>query len=154
MSAAPILGIDPGQGGGLAVVGKDFACAWKMPETERDLLDTLEDVKTFGVTTAYLEFVRSSPQMGVVSAFKFGQGYGGLRMACIASGLRLEEVTPQKWQLAMRCRTKGDKNVSKRRAQELFPGEKVTHAIADALLIAEYGRRQSNQFGETVPRMG
>lgn len=143
MSASPVLGIDPGLGGGLAVVGQDFTRAWKMPETERDLLDTLSDVKTFGVTTAYLEFVRSSPQMGVVSAFKFGQGYGGLRMACIASGLKLEEVTPQKWQQVLKCRTKGDKNVSKRRAQELFPGVKITHAIADALLIAEYGRRQA-----------
>ncbi len=37
--------------------------------------------------------------------------------------------------------TKGDKNVSKRRAQELFPALKVTHAIADALLIAEFARR-------------
>ncbi len=137
----PILGIDPGLGGGLAVVGKDFSIAWKMPETERDLIDTLDDAKTMGVTTAYLEFVRSSPQMGVVSAFQFGKGYGGLRMACIACGLRLEEVSPQKWQKEMQCRTGGDKNVSKRRAQELFPGIKVTHAIADALLIAEYGRR-------------
>jgi len=31
--------------------------------------------------------------------------------------------------------------VSKRKAQELFPAIKITHAIADALLIAEYGRR-------------
>jgi hypothetical protein len=37
--------------------------------------------------------------------------------------------------------SKGDKNVTKRRAQQLFPQLKVTHAIADALLIAEYGRR-------------
>jgi hypothetical protein len=41
----------------------------------------------------------------------------------------------------MSCLTKGDKNVTKSRAQELFPEVKVTHAIADALLIAEYGRR-------------
>jgi len=41
----------------------------------------------------------------------------------------------------MGCLTKGDKNVSKRRAQELFPALKVTHAIADALLIAEFARR-------------
>jgi hypothetical protein len=41
----------------------------------------------------------------------------------------------------MRCLTKGDKNVSKARAQELFPALKITHATADALLIAEYGRR-------------
>ena len=37
--------------------------------------------------------------------------------------------------------SKGDKNVTKSRAQELFPELKITHAIADALLIAEYGRR-------------
>jgi len=43
----------------------------------------------------------------------------------------------------MGCMTKGDKNVSKRKAQELFPSMKVTHASADALLIAEYGRRMS-----------
>jgi hypothetical protein len=36
--------------------------------------------------------------------------------------------------------TRGDKNVSKRRAQEIFPMIKVTHSVADALLIAEYNR--------------
>jgi hypothetical protein len=41
----------------------------------------------------------------------------------------------------MQCLTGGDKNISKRRAQELFPSLKITHAVADALLIAEYGRR-------------
>jgi hypothetical protein len=34
--------------------------------------------------------------------------------------------------------TKGDKHISKQRAQQLFPSAKVTHAIADALLLAEY----------------
>jgi hypothetical protein len=38
--------------------------------------------------------------------------------------------------------TKGDKNVSKRRAQELYPQLKITHSTADALLIATYGTRQ------------
>ena len=63
-------------------------------------------------------------------------------MALIAAGIPFETVTPAKWQGAMGCRTKGDKNVTKRKAQDLFPGVKVTHAIADALLIAEWGRRQ------------
>jgi hypothetical protein len=43
----------------------------------------------------------------------------------------------------MGCLTKGDKNVSKRKAQELFPSTKVTHAIADSMLIAAYGRKMS-----------
>jgi hypothetical protein len=64
-------------------------------------------------------------------------------MALTAAGIPFERVTPQKWQKAMGCMTKGDKNVSKRRAQELFPQLKITHAIADALLIAEYGRKQN-----------
>ena len=49
---------------------------------------------------------------------------------------------PQVWQKALGCMTGGDKNVTKRRAQELFPGHKITHATADALLIAHYGTKQ------------
>jgi hypothetical protein len=41
----------------------------------------------------------------------------------------------------MQCLTKGDKNVSKAAAQRLWPKLKITHANADALLIAEYGRQ-------------
>jgi hypothetical protein len=80
--------------------------------------------------------------MGVKSAFTFGNGYGHLEMALTAAGIPFERVRPQKWQQAMGCMTKGDKNVSKRRAQELYPQLKVTHATADALLIATYGTRQ------------
>ena len=34
----------------------------------------------------------------------------------------------------------GDKNVTKRKAQELWPNIKITHAFADALLLGEFGR--------------
>jgi Holliday junction resolvasome RuvABC endonuclease subunit len=91
---------------------------------------------------AYLEQVHSSPQMGVKSAFTFGNGFGHLEMALTAAGIPFERVRPQVWQKAMGCMTKGDKNVSKKRSQELFPQIKVTHAIADALLIASYGAKQ------------
>jgi hypothetical protein len=79
--------------------------------------------------------------MGVKSAFTFGEGYGRLQMALTALGIPYERIRPAMWQKAMGCLTKGDKNVSKSRAQELFPSIKVTHAIADALLIAEHNRR-------------
>ncbi len=134
------LGVDPGQGGGIVALGSDrrVGMVAKMPETDRDLLDMLA---VFAGGTAVLERVHSSPQMGVTSAFTFGAGFGGLRMALTASRISFTEVTPQKWQKAMGCMTKGDKNVSKRMAQSLFPDVKVTHAVADALLIAEYTRR-------------
>ena len=110
-----------------------------MPDTPRDLWDFL---RYCGAAKAALEIVHSSPQMGVKSAFTFGQGYGQLQMALTGAGIQWRGVRPQVWQKEMQCLTKGDKNVSKARAQQLFPKLKITHAIADALLIAEWLRRQ------------
>lgn len=137
------IGIDPGKAGGIAWIENGSPQAIKMPDTERDIWDiiaTLENSNTF----ALLECVRSSPQMGVKSAFTFGKNYGLVRMALVAAGIPFEEVTPPVWQREMKCLSKGDKNVTKRRAQELFPVLKITHGIADALLIAEYCRRCYN----------
>ena len=136
------IGIDPGLSGGVAFV-PDSGTPWahKMPETDRDLIDLLRDSINLFDARAVIELVHSSPQMGVKSAFTFGEGYGRLQMALTALGVPYERVRPVVWQKAMGCLTKGDKNVSKRRAQELFPAIKVTHAIADALLIGEYARR-------------
>lgn len=137
------IGIDPGVAGGIAVIHHDgsFIDMTKMPATEADVLSWLRAHSQPG-DRAMLELVRASPQMGVVSSFTFGRGYGGLRMALIACGMPFDEVTPVKWQTTMQCRSRGDKNVTKRRAQELFPKIVITHAVADALLIAEYCRRK------------
>ena len=137
-----ICGIDPGASGGIAFVGDGFAEAHKMPETRRDVVELIENYRP-AIVLAYVERVRSTPQMGVVSAFTFGCNYERAVMALLCAGIPIEEVTPQKWQKGLGCLTGGDKNVSKARAQQLFPHLKITHAIADALLIATYGRRQS-----------
>jgi len=136
------IGIDPGTNGGIAWIADGKACVEKMPDTLQDLWELFRDIASEGDCRAYLEQVHSSPQMGVVSAFTFGNGFGHLEMALTAAGIPFERVRPQVWQKAMGCMTKGDKNVSKRKAQELFPQIKVTHAIADALLIASYGAKQ------------
>lgn len=144
-----IIGIDPGASGGIAWISDGEACVEKMPETLVDLWELLGDIQHGKLIwnkqrcKAYLEQVHSMPGQGVASSFKFGQGYGALEMALTAAGIPFERVTPQKWQKALGCLTKGDKNVSKRKAQELFPQLKITHATADALLIAEYGRRNN-----------
>jgi hypothetical protein len=148
-----IIGIDPGTNGGIAWITDGKPCVEKMPDTLQDLWELIQDIATNGTPTdrllkavcgckAYLEQVHSSPQMGVKSAFTFGNGFGHLEMALTAAGIPFERVRPQVWQKAMGCMTKGDKNVSKRRAQELFPSIKVNHYIADALLIAAYGAKQ------------
>jgi Holliday junction resolvasome RuvABC endonuclease subunit len=143
------IGIDPGQSGGIAWIADGKACVEKMPETIADLWELFEGIARDHAMIyrpqdckAYIEIVHSSPQMGVKSAFTFGNGFGHLEMALTAANIPFERVRPQKWQQAMGCMTKGDKNVSKRRAQELYPQIKVTHATADALLIATYGTRQ------------
>ena len=143
------LGADPGSSGGIAVVYSDgTAEAHPIPETDREVIELAKelagrwDPEYDGVPRAVLEYVRSSPQMGVKSAFTFGRNYGTLRTSLLAAGFSLTEVTPAKWQAAMGCRSGGDKNVTKAKALELFPGVKVTHAIADALLLASYGARE------------
>jgi Holliday junction resolvasome RuvABC endonuclease subunit len=137
------IGVDPGVSGGIAVLGPhgDVLHLGPMPGTERDVLDVFA-VAGHGAARAeaMIERVWSSPQMGVASAFTFGRSYGALLMALTAEAIGFTEVLPTKWQTAMGCRTKGDKNVSKRRAQQLFPHEKITHATADALLLAAYCR--------------
>lgn len=135
------LGIDPGMSGGIAWIRDGVACAVKMPETHRDILDVFLEIRAEGPCFAILEKVHSMPGQGVVSAFTFGKGFGALEMALTAAGIPFEHVQPQKWQKHMGCLTKGDKNISKSKAQELFPALKITHAIADSLIISEYNRR-------------
>jgi hypothetical protein len=143
------IGIDPGKSGGIAWIDETGrACVEKMPDTLADLWQLIYYDTGYNFCNArhqckaYLEQVHSSPQMGVVSAFTFGNGYGHLEMALTAAGIPFERVRPQAWQKAMGCMSKGDKNITKRKAQELYPQIKVTHATADALLIATYGTRQ------------
>jgi crossover junction endodeoxyribonuclease RuvC len=139
------IGIDPGVNGAIAWISDGKACVEKTPDTLRDLWELIRDIRCFepnGPCHAYLEAVSSSPQMGVVSSFTFGRGYGNLEMALTAAGIPFERVRPQVWQKALGCMTKGDKNITKRKAQEMFPGIKVTHVTADSLLIAHYGTLQ------------
>ncbi len=134
------LGVDPGGSGGLALVREGFAQAWKIPDTEADAADLLR-THAPAIQIAYIENVHSMPKQGVSSSFKFGRSYGFLRGLLIALQIPFEQIEPRIWQQRMGCRTHGDKNVSKAKAQQLWPHLRITHAIADALLIAEACRR-------------
>lgn len=145
------IGIDPGKSGAIAAIVElrdeigryaEFIHWTKNAETDQDVSEwvaglLVKDDENF----AYIENVHSTPQMGVTSAFTFGDSLGFLRGLLTAHQIPFEKVTPQKWQKVMGCLSKGDKNVTKAAAQRLFPREKITHANADALLLAEYCRR-------------
>jgi hypothetical protein len=150
----PIIGVDPGVRGGIALLraqdgSVECAIPFRPYWTHRELVDTI--CLTAAVSRlAFVEKVgymgrRINKKTGEIQkdggqgAFTFGRVDGLIRGALLASGVTIREVLPMTWQSRMKCLTGGDKNVSKRRAQELFPNIKITHGIADALLIARYG---------------
>ena len=90
------------------------------------------------------------PQQGVVSMFKFGTNYGIWQGRLEALGIPFLFVTPQKWQREVfDSAVKGDrKAMSLSLARRIFPDmlehlkRKKDDGRADALLIAEWARRQ------------
>lgn len=150
------IGIDPGASGGIAVIHSGEVRVHPIPATDRDLLLLLAPYRPVvdrmpggfrPIAFAMLERVWGMPGWGAKN-FTFGRSYGALRMALAAQRIPFEEVLPQRWQKAMGIvypkRKDGgrrDKNITKQRAAALFPQLTVTHAIADALLIAEFARR-------------
>lgn len=143
-----IIGIDPGKSGAMVALSNagTIVDMIRNEATESDLWHWMKQQKQDAEleddsVRIYLEKVGAMPKQGVSSTFKFGQSFGMLRGLCIASEIAFETVTPQTWQKSLGCRSGGDKNVTKAKAQELFPGTKITHKEADAILIAEYGRR-------------
>jgi len=148
----------------------NYVEAFKMPATEMDLVElfrSLGDGKPYGSTYgifAYLEKAQAFPgaqkitrcprclhsikirqSQGVSSTFKFGVQYGSLKGILTALRIPFELIRPVDWQRALGCLTKGDKNISKAKAQQLFPDIKWIHATADSILIAEFCRRMRNQ---------
>lgn len=159
-----ILGIDPGKSGGMALLdidGKLELEPFKFNKmTENDIANAFKLISCgkFKIHS-YVEKVHTMPyirkdkktgeikKQGISSTGKFMRGYGFLLGCLSMTNFTVTHITPQTWQKELQCRSGGDKNVTKQRAQELFPSQKITHSIADALLIAEYGRRQVvNQY--------
>jgi hypothetical protein len=147
---------DPGRSGGFAIVAPGLALAWKMPDylpdfctklaiAEVEILDHVNDVNAD--IYAYLELVHAMPNDAKGTIFAFGRNFGQCEFAMTLAFGDPELVAPQVWQRTFGITTikfaskTEKKNYHKKLAQELFPELKVTHAIADALLIAEHGRR-------------
>lgn len=99
---------------------------------------------------AVMEKVGAMPKQGVVSTFRFGQGYGTILGVLGALGIRCELVTPQRWKAAILAGTARDKAAAIAWCRRAYPGvplrrtERCTtdhDGMADALCLAEYGRR-------------
>lgn len=134
------LGVDPGKSGAISIISPDAVLSYKLDNTETDVWNWLNENVDLLHSVATIENVHSMPQQSSQSGFTFGKNFGFLIGILTASSIPYKFVTPQKWQKGMQCLTGGDKNVSKAAAQRLWPRVKMTHAIADSMLIAEYGR--------------
>jgi len=138
------IGIDPGMSGGIAIIDDTGFLAATLVikgSTEHDVADWLRDYSGSESLRpqAVIESVHSMPKQGVASSFKFGRSFGFLLGCLTCLKIPYTLATPQTWQKAMKCMTKGDKNVTKAAAQRLYPDFlHVTHANADAILLARY----------------
>lgn len=154
-----IIGIDPGLSGAVAIIHDDGKVAIvdtpttlikKGKKSKHDYLPVqMADILgSREVCHVFIESVHAMPGQGSVSMFRFGEGYGLWIGIIAALGLPHTKVTPQAWKKALMAGIK-DKDASRQRAQELFPqcvaelSRKKDIGRADALLIAEYGRRCS-----------
>ena len=159
------LGVDPGKQGAIAAVSPDSQVAMTHPtplvtaarggREEFDLASIVRLLRGLG-PEVFVTVERSQPIPPTVKAggnAQFARGVArGWEWMLAALGLPYQLVAPQAWQKAMHLGTAGEdtKQRSIVAAQRLFPlvdlrrSERcrVAHdGIAEALLLAEYGRR-------------
>lgn len=157
-----IMGVDPGTRGGISIVsqhGCTYMAISMQKMTCRDIVDTvIEFNRNYSIISCTIEdvgcvmlpFTKSSPIVALKPTAKLNYSYG-LLVGCINTlKIPLQRVRSKAWQNELSCnKTKSKKSdmkkITKAKAQELFPDTKITHDIADALLIAEYGRRMYNR---------
>lgn len=97
---------------------------------------------------AFIEKAQSMPGQGVASMFGYGVSYGMMLGLLTAWQIKFTEVTPQSWKKTMlEGMDKSSKDASRAKAMQLWPHaqqmfcRKNDQHIAEAALIAEYGRR-------------
>ena len=95
-----------------------------------------------------LESVHAMPGQGVTSMFSMGHGLGLWEGILSALKVPYQMVTPQAWKKKLMNGMPKEKDASRQVAMRLFPSTipklslKKNHGRADALLLAEYLRRQ------------
>lgn len=106
------------------------------------------------IVAIIIEQVHSSPQMGVASAFKFGEGFGITRALAQATGCRVVYVGPAVWKPKMLLTN--DKKLSIEKARKIFGQspwftKSSKDGPAEAALLAVYAARQLDVTKEIDP---
>ena len=157
------VGIDPGSTGCVAVIDKGAVTFHDTPTLQvkgRRVIhtgkcaDILLDLPADSLVM--IERSQPMPKNGSIACFGLGYSFGVWVGILSAAGFKWLLVRPQEWKkmLLPKDRQPGDKDGSRAVAIELYPLaeyqlERVKdHNRAEALLIAEYGRRVT--FNGTV----
>jgi len=171
---AVVLGVDPGFSGALAwynTTTERIVAVVPMPvrtnsggvfdtkiRVELDVQRLCHELRVSLPSLAVVERVNASPQMGVTSAFRFGEGFGVLTGALAALDIRTVYAYPSAWKAGMGL--SADKKESVKLAVRLFPEwsarflqDKASGDLAEAALLAYYGRNliQPSDIKPTVP---
>lgn len=174
-------GIDPGVFGALGVIwfpknngGRAKIYVARFHDlTMLEVADFLRDIKEAGELRLMVEKAGARPKQGVASSFKFGIQFGKILGVLAAVKQRYFLVSPGTWQRALGCLSRGDKSVTRQKAQELFPEGfyrvmqsslerqmRVTNQDADALLIAQYAMTkidrqiENKEIAERLKKIG
>lgn len=152
-----VMGIDPGFFGALAVydpAAKSLKALIGMPlkrktGASRTTVDNFQLALFFDEWAnqckyAIIEEVNAMPGQGVSSMFRFGESYGTVLGVIAAYYMPHLRVSPWTWKMLMGCSK--DKNISVKKARELFPShtqyfeqKKQGDGFAEAALMAVYG---------------
>ena len=152
-----IIGIDPGMTGAIAILrGEEMAVHEFTASADGKRISIppwMRAMDTFdGEVHVFIEDINATPKFGSQTSFKMGRALGALETwASMIPGASIEYVKPMKWKkafglvLAKKLNANEAKRVSLECARRLFPQVDLhrvaDHNKAEALLIAEYGRR-------------
>lgn len=141
------VGIDPGLAGGIGVIRTDSDIT-AMKYTTQNLISLLKQFADETQVQFFVEHVHAMPKQGVTSTFNFGMGFGQILGILEAFDRKYTLVKPSVWKRVMGVTA--DKQTSIRKCGQLFPEVSLlptsrcrvpSDGLAEALLIAEYGRR-------------
>ena len=143
------IGIDPGKGGGIAMLQGRTMKVNKCPATIDDM--SMIFALLIGDTPpsnirVIIEKVWARPTDGKSSIFTFAQNYGNWEGIISSHEIKTYYVTPKVWIKSMGCPPKLSKKDRKNHLKELakkkYPkvAKKIILATADAVLLADYGK--------------
>ena len=153
------IGIDPGFSGGIAAIendGETHTAPMPVTGSGKDRAIDVETIHGWILDVGkpeivVVEKVHAMPKQGVASTFSFGKGYGMVLGMLACAGIPHALVTPQAWKKAIMAGVGAkDKAAAIQWCGQFYPQanllattrSRVPHdGIADALCMAEYGRR-------------